>query len=294
MPAVEAKIQTADWHEVLVWSQRVIDLADGAPSKGNFIIGCPLAVAFASRAIGLWCLGRPGWREDLRRGLTMVRGADPMSYATVVAYAYLPAIANGVLKPDDSAVGEIEDALRIAERSGDDSALTVSRTTLGLALVHRQMDADHHRGRELLTQAFRCRGVGVGNVPVLTAYLAREMARRGDRDEALALMRSTVDHLFREGQLLAWGVTATGVLVQTLLERGADSDVVEAAAAIVRLTAAATDDFPLCDTWLLRMRALLARAHGDHQSYRELVGRYRTMAESLVYEGHIAWADAMA
>jgi class 3 adenylate cyclase len=295
VPAVYAKIQTAEWHEVLAWSQRVIDLADDAPSKGNFIIGSPVAVAFASRAIARWCLGRRGWRDDVRRGLAMARSADPMSYATVVTYAYLAAISNGVLRPDDTAMGEIEDALRIAERSGDDSALTVSRTTLGLALVHRHTDAEHDRGQKLLAEAVARREYGVGDLPALKVYLAREMARRGDREKAIALMRTAVDHLFREGQVLAWGAAATGVLVQTLLERGAEGDVAEAAAAIERLTAAATGrDFPLCDIWVLRLRALLAQAHGDRRSYRELAGRYHTMAESLGYEGHIAWADAMA
>ena len=52
---------------------------------------------------------------------------------------------------------------------------------------------------------------------------------------AIPLMRAAVDHLVREGQLLAWGVPATGVLVETLLDRGADADVVEAEAAIDRL-----------------------------------------------------------
>ena len=33
-------------------------------------------------------LGRPGWRDDLRHGLAMARSADPLSYATVVGYAY--------------------------------------------------------------------------------------------------------------------------------------------------------------------------------------------------------------
>ena len=33
-------------------------------------------------------------------------------------------------------------------------------------------------------------------------------------------MRAAVDHLFREGQLLGWGIPATGVLVETLLDRG--------------------------------------------------------------------------
>ena len=38
---------------------------------------------------------------------------------------------------DYRAVREIEDALRIAERSGDDLALTYAQMALGLALVHR-------------------------------------------------------------------------------------------------------------------------------------------------------------
>ena len=60
-----AKIDSAEWSDVLRWSQRVIDLADGDPSKGNFIIGSPLALAFTTRGTARWCLGRPGWRDDL-------------------------------------------------------------------------------------------------------------------------------------------------------------------------------------------------------------------------------------
>ena len=88
--AIYAKCESGEWPDVLRWSQRVIDLADGDPSKGNFIFGSPLAVAFTTRAIARYCLGRPGWRDDLRQGLAMARSADPMSYATIVAYVYLP------------------------------------------------------------------------------------------------------------------------------------------------------------------------------------------------------------
>ena len=137
---------------MLRWSQRVIDLADGDPSKGNFIIGSPLALAFTSRAMARYCLGRPGWRDDLRHGLAMARSADPLSYATVVTYVYFAGIPYGVLRPDDSAVREIEDALRIAERSGDDLALAFARMTLGVALVHRQTAAERDRGQKLLAE----------------------------------------------------------------------------------------------------------------------------------------------
>jgi hypothetical protein len=48
------------------------------------------------------------------------------------------------------------------------------------------------------------------------------------------------------------------------------------------------------DIWLLRLRALEARAHGDTTSYAHVRDRYRDMAKTLGFEGHIAWAEAMA
>ena len=140
-----------------------------------------------------------------------------------------------MLRPDDSAMREIEDALQIAEQSGDDLALALARMTLGVALVHRQTDAERDRGQKLLAEVGEVclrRGYNLFELPFVDVYLARERARRGDRDEAIPLMRAAVDHLFREGQLLGWGIPATGVLVETLLDRGADGDVAEAEAAI--------------------------------------------------------------
>jgi hypothetical protein len=202
-----------------------------------------------------------------------------------------------VLRPDDRVMGEIEDALRIAERSGDDLALTVARMTLGVALVHRPTAAERDRGHKLLaevSEALLRREYLLGDLPIVNVYSARERDRSGDRDEAIPLMRAAVDHLFREGQLLGWGIPVTGVLVETLLDRGADNDVAEAEAAIERLAAAPADDgLVLRDIWLLRLRALLARAHGDATAYAQLRDRYRDMARTLGYEGHIAWAEAM-
>jgi len=297
-PLFYAKVESAEWCDVLRWSQRVIDLADGDPSKGNFMIGSPLAVAFAMRAVARYYLGRPGWREDQRQGLAMARSADPMSYAAVVTLVYCPVIPLGVLRPDDSAVREIEDALRIAERSGDDLALALARITLGVALVHHYTDAERDRGQKLLAEVSEVllrRGYMLGDLPIVNVYWARERARRGDRDDAIPLMRSAVDDLFREGQLLAWGVPATGVLVETLLDRGNDGDVAEAEAAMERLaTAPADEGLVIREIWLLRLRALLARAHGDGSAYTHFRDRYRDMARSLGFEGHIAWGRGNA
>jgi hypothetical protein len=297
LPPIYAKAYSAEWADVLRWSQKVIDLADGDPSKGNIIFGSPLAIAFTSRALAGYRLGRPGWRDDQRHGLAMARDADPLSYATVVGYVYFPGIPYGVLRPDDSAVREIEDALRVAERSGDDLTLVGARMTLGVALVDRHTDAERDRGQKLLAEVSDVivrRGPNLMDLPILTVYVAREMARRGDRDEAIPLMRAAADHLFREGQLLLWGIPGTGVLVETLLDRGADADVAEAEAAIERLAEAPADEgLAMRDIWLLRLRALLARARGDDTAYRDYRDRYSDMATSLGFEGHIAWAEAM-
>ena len=57
-----------------------------------------------------------------------------------------------------------------------------------------------------------------------------------------------------------WGIPATGVLVETLLDRGADGDVAEAEAAVERLaTAPADEGLVMREIWLLRLRALLRR-----------------------------------
>jgi class 3 adenylate cyclase len=294
---IYAKGESAEMCEVLRWSQRVIDLADGDPSKGNFIMGSPLAVALMQRAVARWCLGLPGWRDDQRHGLAMARSADPLTYAAVATYVYFVGISCGVLSPDDRAVREIEDALRIAERSSDDVALAWSRLALGVALVHRHTAAERDRGQTLLAEVgdvFLRRGYLLCDLPLVEVYVARERARRGDRDDAIPLMRAAVDHLFREGRLLVWGVPATGLLVETLLDRGAEGDVAEAEATVERLAAAPADEgLVIREIWLLRLQALLARAHGEAATYAHSRDRYREMATSLGFEGHMQWAEAM-
>jgi hypothetical protein len=294
---IYSKIESAGWCHVLRWSQAVIDLADGDPAKGNFIFGSPLALALTTRALARYCLGRPGWRDDLRHGLVMARGTDALSYGAVVTYVYFPAIPYGVLRPDDYAMRETEDALRITDRSGDDLALTLAQTTLGVALVHRQTDAERDRGQELLaevSQVLMRGGHNLWHLPIVNLYLARERARRGDRDGAIPLIRAAVEHLVRDGRLLGWGIAATGVLAETLLDRGAESDVAEAGAAIERLAAAPVDErLVIREIWLMRLRALLARAHGDETAYRDYRDRYRDMAKTRGFDGHMAWAQAM-
>ena len=296
-PLIYAKMEIGDWPTAQRWSQRIIDLADGDAARGNFLFGSPLAVAYASHGLAGCVLGRVGWQEDQRRGLAIARSADPMSYATVFGWVYNAGISVGGLRPDDRAIGEIEEALQIAERSGDDLAVALGQVTLGDALVHRRAAEDRDRGQKLLTgvsEVLLRLGRILGELPIITIYVAREKGRREGRDEALPAMRAVVDDLVQAGQLLSWGLPATAVLVETLLDRGTDADVAEAEAAIERLAAAPTEAaLALRDVWLLWMRALLAQARGDGVAYADFRGRYRDMAKALGFELHIDRAEAM-
>jgi hypothetical protein len=280
--------------EVLRWSQTVIDLAGGDPAKGaGFGVGSPLAAALAFRGFARWWLGRPGWHQDLDDAVAMARQSDPATFAAVVAWTYALAIQYGVLLADDAAVRTSEEAVQAAG-SSNWAALGLAECTLGIALLSRDAAADRDRGMELMVQfgeVVRERAPFL--VPVADVFVARERAGRGDRDAAIAVMRKAVDESHPAGRL-GFGVWGTGVLVETLLQRGAEGDLAEAQQVIDRLAnLPATDGWAMLEITLLRLRTLVARARGDDVAYQDLVSRYRGMAESLGFEGHIAWAEAM-
>ena len=284
-----------EFGELLRWSQTVVDLADGDPAKGaGFSVGSPLAAALAWRGTARWWLGRPEWRQDLHNAVAMARDSDPATLACVVAWTYGNAMLYGVPRADDSALRVFEEAVQTAAGSSN-VAVGLAEYTLGVALLSRDAAADRHRGLEMMMRLrdMFLRERGLFLVPVAELWVARERARRGDRDAAIPVMRKAVDEMHQAGRLF-YGVWGTGVLVETLLERGAEGDLAKAQEALDWLTnLRAEQDSAVLEITLLRLRALLARVRGDEVAYRDLVNRYRAMAESLGFEGHIAWAEAM-
>jgi class 3 adenylate cyclase len=295
---VPLKVQLGEVAEVLQWSQRAIELTDGDPTMGNGILGLgsPLGCALVGRGIARWWLGQSGWREDLAAGVELARRADAATYATLVGFKYGFAVTNGVLFADDAALADLDEALRITEGLSDDYVLGMAKYVLALALLHQDSPADRQRGLELLAQARdMClhHRYYLSEMPIIDFGTALERARGGDRDGAIPQLRQAVDDMFDAGQLGYW-ITTNAVFAETLLERGADGDVADAEAAVDRLAAVSADHgWVISEVWLLRLRALLARAHGDEARYREYRDRYRNMATSLGFDGHIAWADAM-
>jgi hypothetical protein len=186
------------------------------------------------------------------------------------------AIENGVLRADDFPIREIEETLQVAERSSGDTALGGVKLFLGAMLTRRDAPADRQRGLDLLVQV---RDMWVRErtrlylVPSAEVAIARERARRGDRDGAIPVMRSATEDLFQAWQLGAC-VMGTAALVETLLGRGTEGDVEEAQSSIDRLANMPEyEGSAVCDIWLLRLRALLAQVIGDDAAYRDLVSR---------------------
>ncbi len=287
--------ESGEFGEILRWSQTVIDLAGGDPTKGaGFGMGSPLAIAVAFRGVARWWLGRPEWRQDLRDAVAMARNSDPATLGVVVTWADGVAICHGVLRADDSALRTIEEAVQTAQRASSDVALIFAEYSLGAVLLYRDAAADRHRGLEIMLQAREWQRERMPSlVPVTELAAGHERARRDDRDAAIPVMRQAVNELHQAGRL-GYCVFGTGILVETLLERPAEGDLAEAQGAIDRLADLPADDgSAILEITLLRLRALLARARGDDVGHRDLASRYRAMAESLGFEGHMAWAEAM-
>jgi class 3 adenylate cyclase len=287
------KLETGGWADVLRWSQTVIELADGDPTKGNLIIGSPLALAHGTRGMGRGALGRPRLEllADLATTTAMARAADPTTHSIVIAWTYAVGIGAGGLLADDAALELMDEALQIAERSGDDFALATARIALGTALMHRDSPTDRERGLTVLTQLRDAHEHwSLAELPFVEAYIAWEQGRRGDLDNAIAALRAAVDDIFNSGQL-SWTLKATAQFVETLLARGGEAELQEAQTAIERL-AAAPIDLVDREIWLLRLRALLAGARGDEAAHRDLLQQYRAMATKLGRLGHMAMSDS--
>ncbi len=293
--ALAAKLETAEMHDVLSLAGKAIDAADGDPRKGDLIVGSPLAATFAMRSIALWSLGMPGWRDDVRTATPMARDFDPTSEAGMAYFTNGVAIPHGVWLPDPAIVRETGEIHEVAERLGDDLALDMARTARGVALLHCS-DPDWQEGVRLLEQVrdeVYANRYSFTALPLVDCEIARAETHLGRLDDAIGRSRAIVDDLFDSGGSF-FTALASSTLVEALLARRGETDLTQAQAVIDRLAALPTEPgFVVNEITVLRLRALLARARGD-TSYGELVQRYRDMAESLGFEGHIAMSKAMA
>ena len=294
---IAVKQVTAEMSAILRVAENMIDIAGGDLVKGGNVLGLgsPMAVGLASRGFARCRLGHPGWRSDFAEATELSKKVDPVSRAIVIAYKYVHTIPIGALRAGADVVREIDAAAKMAEQLSDDIAVGMTASTLGLTLVHCDSRSEITRGVDVLAGvADMCQHERfyLSELPIVDLYAAWAHGKLGDVDASIPLMRDAANKLFETGQL-AFCSAASGILVETLLKRDTDANISEADAAIERLAETVVDDVPVRDIWLLRMRALLAQARGDDNAYRDYRDRYRDMATSLGFEGHMKWAEAM-
>jgi adenylate cyclase len=286
--------QRCEMNEALRIAERTIELADGDATKGNLIIGSPLTGAIMLRGCARCFVGDPGWKADVDQAVRMVRAFEPALRAIMLLFKY-NLVPNGVWLPDADAVQETAEMLEIAERSGDDLTLACARYVHGVAMLTYD-EASREDAFVLLAAAREAalqERFTLGAATLLNLFVGNEKLRTGDFDSAIELLRPTIKEEYGRSDLLVVGAT-TAALVRALLNRGGPSDLAEAQETIDRLAAVPTEpDFVLNDLWLLQMRAFEAEARGDEPAYRDYRDRYRAMANSLGFEGHIAWAQEM-
>ncbi|WP_369802913.1 adenylate/guanylate cyclase domain-containing protein [Mycobacterium sp. EPa45] len=292
--AAHPKLHAGEVAEALRLSERVIELADGDTTKGNFFFESPLAWGITLRGVARCSLGDPRWRDDLHTGFAMARTVGGITQSSVTTAGYGLPVLNRALLPDASIMRDTSAALENAERLGDDLSLAWARIAHGMILT-RLSDVDQDAGSKLLKMGgAQARGHGdLFTAAIADIATAEYKHQIGAIDEAIEVARLVRSHLFASGEMLYRG-PATTVLVESLLRRGTGRDLREARTAIDQLAAApAEPGFVLYEVALGRLRALLAQAHGDEAGYRNCRDRYREMVTSLGFEGHLKWADEL-
>src|ERR1700742_1524841 len=292
--AIYAKCEAGEMIESLRLADRLIDLADGDPTKGNLILGSPLSTAIAMRGHVKMCLGIEGWLDDAATSIAMAAPLDSTSYVFALLWKYVASIPLGALPPDETAMRETAEALQIAEQTSDDFILGMGRLSRGLALVSRD-GPQREAGLDLLTQtrhAAVAERFSLSALSIADPEFAMEKARVGDLDGAIDMVRAIVDGAYESGDMI-WRGRATEVLAQLLLRRGSVGDQQNAQAAIDRLGAVPTDPgFVLHELALLRSRALLALARGDENGYRNFLEQHRAKAAAAGFDALIVNAGA--
>jgi len=200
-------------------------------------------VSLFHRGLAGCSLGRQNWHNDMRSGIAMLRSVDAHGVVllSLVSSAYAVGILTEALLADDDAVRETTEAARIAEERGDDVALEFAHIAHGLVLSRRPTAAERALALELLRKARdHLGGRNLVTATMADIRIAELTAQAGEVQGAIESARCSVDQLVENGEMLL-RATATAALVETLLRRGSDADMQEAAAAIERLAAVPTD-----------------------------------------------------
>jgi adenylate cyclase len=251
-----------------------------------------LAMALTIRGVIEICRGdHEQGRRHLKEGTGHGRSLSPASYVLILEFWAVIA-ALGIYQPDEL-IDEMRDALRRAESFGDICGIIAAEFAYGTTLMRA--------GREPPGSAIivlnRARAniekhrVVTHTMPIIGADLAVDAVRHGREGEAIDELRNLFSIHMNGGHRIEVGCTGE-VLVTLLVERGTTDDLAEANRII--------DDWqlrrpgiPAADLWWTKSRALVAKAEGDMDRYRELAKQYLELCQKLDARGRFAEAHDM-
>ena len=205
--AAQAKWEAGEATECVRLAQRVIDLADGDPTKGNVILASPLAWALAVRGAAKLSVGHAGWNDDIEQGIALARPFDGTNRIVPGLYRYSVAICNGALLPDAAAELQTVELLKIAEQSGDDAAVALAQLNRAVVLIHQSGSASN-AALDLLGQARNAlaqRRISGGLRRIADIEMARLKAQAADIEGAIELARMVLDEQFNTGEMISRG-----------------------------------------------------------------------------------------
>ena len=136
-------------------AQWAIDLLDGDPAEGmaaigGFTAGDDLGLG---RGVAAISLGHSSWRDGVRTAIAFERSVNPEGVSSAVSghrVVLASPCHSEALLPDENAMQETAEVVRIAEESGDDVALGTAHIAYGLMLSRRDTDAERNLGLEYL------------------------------------------------------------------------------------------------------------------------------------------------
>lgn len=290
-----AKYEAGDLDEAIRVCEQMITLAGDDATLGEIVLGSPLAMAYALRGAARAWQAIPGWRGDVTFALSATAHMTDVSTRTLVyLYVSFLGITNDAMGPEDLIDGA-RSALEAAERSGDDFDLASARFAVGVCEL-RSPTSDRAAAVELLTAVIDAAAAGRCSLVLGSAAeveLAADSLTRGDARGAQRAILTVFEWMEESGEALLWG-PATRVLVDALLYSGGTANLPRVEELVSRLAhVSAQHGLVLNELYVVRLKAVVARARGDESSYCDYRNRYRAIAERLGFTGHIAAAAAM-
>lgn len=196
-------------------------------------------------------------RRHLSETLKDARHLHPLSHASLLIYpVFLTALG---IEPHRNLLDEVSTALSRAESFADQFGMVLGRWLYGTVLLRLQPDsrpeaiAALRQAQNAIEETHLC-GCGLATI---RTDLAMNEARNGRVDIAIEQLRKCFDEV--HGGFPAFACVPAEALVDLLIERGDPFDIAEAERVLQRWK----PGVPALDMWLLKSRALLARAAGD-------------------------------